>query len=231
MEVATIAALMRSSAGSSDVETTTTLRARPSGPRSRSMNSRTSRPRSPISAITFTSVEALRAIIPSTVLLPTPEPAKMPTRWPLPAVSSPSMARTPVVSRSTIPRRRIGCGGVPNIGLLNLVAIGPRPSMGRPSPSTTRPSSSGPTGAVKSMPSEVTRAPACTPCRAARGISWVRSSLKLTISASSGCSPSRSISHTSPISPGMPCTSTSRPTTWLTRPHTVIGLTVPSSAW
>ena len=62
------------------------------------MNSWTSRPRSPIRAITLTSASQLRAIMPSSVLLPTPEPAKMPMRWPLPQVSRPSMARTPVAS-------------------------------------------------------------------------------------------------------------------------------------
>ena len=55
-------------------------RARPSGPRSCSMNSWTSRPRSPMSAMTLTSASQLRAIMPSNVLLPTPEPAMMATR-------------------------------------------------------------------------------------------------------------------------------------------------------
>ena len=55
MAVATHAPLKRTRAGWSDVDTTTTERASPSAPRSRSMNSRTSRPRSPIRAITLTS--------------------------------------------------------------------------------------------------------------------------------------------------------------------------------
>ena len=48
------------------------------------MNSRTSRPRSPTSAITLTSAVVERAIMPSSDDLPTPEPAKMPRRWPRP---------------------------------------------------------------------------------------------------------------------------------------------------
>ena len=52
-----------------------------------------------------------RAIMPSSVLLPTPEPAKMPTRWPWPSVSSPSIARTPVSSGSVMIWRCSGCGG------------------------------------------------------------------------------------------------------------------------
>ena len=55
MAVAVEAACVRTSAGSLLVATTTTLLASPSGPRSRSMNSLTSRPRSPIRAMTITS--------------------------------------------------------------------------------------------------------------------------------------------------------------------------------
>ena len=66
--------------GSSLVATTTTLLASPVGPKSRSMNSFTSRPRSPISAITLTSADVYRAIIPKVTLLPTPDPAKIPIR-------------------------------------------------------------------------------------------------------------------------------------------------------
>ena len=56
--------------------------------RSFSMNSLTSRPRSPIKAITFISAVVFRAIIPSNVLFPTPLPAKIPTRCPFPTVRS-----------------------------------------------------------------------------------------------------------------------------------------------
>ncbi len=46
------------------------------------MNSRTSRPRSPISPTTTASQSASRASIESSTDLPTPEPAKTPRRWP-----------------------------------------------------------------------------------------------------------------------------------------------------
>lgn len=55
-------------------------------PRSRSINSPTSRPRSPISAITLISAFVFLANIPSKVLFPTPLPAKMPIRCPFPIV-------------------------------------------------------------------------------------------------------------------------------------------------
>ena len=95
MAVAVIAPLMRTSAGLSEVATTTTERFRPSSPRSRSMKSRTSRPRSPTREMTLISASVFRAIIESSVDFPTPLPAMMPIRWPEPRVISPSMARTP----------------------------------------------------------------------------------------------------------------------------------------
>ncbi len=82
--VATNAAFRRTSAGASLVAQTTTERARPAAPSASSRNSTTSRPRSPTSAITFTSASVCRAICPISVDLPTPEPAKSPRRCPSP---------------------------------------------------------------------------------------------------------------------------------------------------
>jgi len=45
---------------------------------------------------TVRSAEDAAAIMPIKVLLPTPLPPKMPTRWPRPQVRKASMARTPV---------------------------------------------------------------------------------------------------------------------------------------
>ncbi len=111
MAVATNDPVARITAGWSLVATTTTERRSPSGPRSRSMNSRTSRPRSPSRAITLTSAVVRRAIMPSRTLLPTPLPAMMPMRCPRPRVISPSMARTPVPSGRSMRLRSSGCGG------------------------------------------------------------------------------------------------------------------------
>ena len=67
------------------------------------MNSRTSRPRSPTREMTLTSAVVYRAIIPKSVLLPTPDPAKIPILCPVPRVSIPSTTRTPTDrGRSTI---------------------------------------------------------------------------------------------------------------------------------
>ena len=103
---------MRRGAGISEVAQTTTLRFMPSALSSFSINSRTSRLRSPISAMTLTSAELCRAMAPNNVLFPTPEPPKIPMRCPFPNGSRLSMARTPVTSgsvmcsRSQRPRRR-----------------------------------------------------------------------------------------------------------------------------
>jgi hypothetical protein len=60
--VATNADLSRTKLGVSLVAQITTERARPSGPSASSMNSVTSRPRSPTKAITLTSASVWRAI-------------------------------------------------------------------------------------------------------------------------------------------------------------------------
>ena len=103
-------ALTRSGAGRSEVATTTTARRMPSGPISCSRKARTSRLRSPTKAITVISAELLRAIDPNRVLLPTPLPPKMPTRWPRPTGSRPSMARKPVSSGAVMCSRSSGPG-------------------------------------------------------------------------------------------------------------------------
>ena len=80
IDVATKAALILTKEGCSDVAAMTIERFIPSVPRISSINSLTSRPRSPIRAITFKSAEVFFAIMPRVVLLPTPEPAKIPIR-------------------------------------------------------------------------------------------------------------------------------------------------------
>tara|TARA_B100000315_G_scaffold250360_1_gene283037 strand:+ start:7333 stop:8556 length:1224 start_codon:yes stop_codon:yes gene_type:complete len=78
-----------------EVGTTTTLRFIPSSPRSSSINSRASRPRSPINPTTLVSAAVWRAIIDKIVDLPTPEPEKMPILCPLQTVRKAFITRTP----------------------------------------------------------------------------------------------------------------------------------------
>ncbi len=100
--VARYAPRMRISAGWSEMAAITTDRLSPSGPRSLSMNSLTSLPRSPIRAITLTSACVWRAIIPMSTLFPTPEPAMIAMRWPFPMVRTPLIAAMPRSSGSVI---------------------------------------------------------------------------------------------------------------------------------
>ena len=95
IRVAVNVACSRTIGGMSDVATTTMDLARPSSPRSFSINSRTSRPRSPTSPTTTTSAEVFLAIMDMSVDLPTPDPAKIPTRCPLPIGTKVSIALMP----------------------------------------------------------------------------------------------------------------------------------------
>ena len=80
------------------------------------MNSSTSRPRSPTRQITLISSDVARAIMPSNDDLPTPEPAKMPMRWPRPQGTNASRDRTPKDTRSLMRGRDRGSGGACSAG-------------------------------------------------------------------------------------------------------------------
>src|SRR4051794_16918278 len=217
--VAANAALTRTSAGSSEVAVITIERSSAS-PRSRSTNSRTSRPRSPTRQMTLTSALVERAIIPSSEDLPTPEPAKMPSRWPRPTGTNASSARTPSSRRVSIGVRESGDGGAAIVDL----TVSPRgagsPSSGRPRPSRTRPSRSSPTGSRKECPFAVTGLPGPIPSSGPSGMSRVRPSRKPTTSAGI-VAPFRpvAISQTSPISASRPVASITSPIRFVTRPR------------
>ena len=180
--VAVFAALLRINAGLSEVATMTTERFMPSSPRSRSINSRTSLPRSPISAMTLISALVFLANIPSRVLLPTPEPAKIPIRCPLPTVISPSTAFTPSGSTSLIILRFIGSGGAASTGHSSVALIAST-SVGRPIPSKVCPNTSFPTKTDKGCPVFSTIHPTPIPSMLSKGISSKRLSLNPTTSA------------------------------------------------
>ena len=147
------------------------------------MNSRTSRPRSPTSPTTTTSAAEPRAIMPSRVDLPMPEPANRPRRWPRPTGMNASIARTPVASGSRIRCRRSGCGGWRWRAGCGSTGTKPSPSKGRPRASSTRPSSSGPGRGSGGRSAAATSQPTCRPKVSPRGISSTRCSRKPTTSA------------------------------------------------
>src|SRR6185437_6864581 len=217
--VATSAALMRTSAGWSEVATMTTERARAS-PRSRSMNSSSSRPRSPTRQITFTAAVVARAIEPSRVDLPTPEPAKMPSRWPRPQGTSVSSARTPSSRRSLMRGRSIGDGGEPATTRGRQPVISPPPSIGRPSPSSTRPSRASPTGTRNGPPVGATTVPGAIPRMSPSGMSRARPLRKPTTSAGTAARlrPPAMVTS-SPTSARRPVASMTRPIRFVTRPR------------
>src|SRR6201995_156207 len=217
--VAVKAAWMRTSGGWSDVATTTTEWPSAS-PRSRSMNSRTSRPRSPTSAMTLTSAVVERALMPSSEDLPTPEPAKMPRRWPSPHGTRVSRARTPRPTRSEIRGRVRASGGVALADRARVSSRSPYSSSGLPRPSMTRPRRPSPTETLKGLPVGCTEVPGPMPLSSPRGISRVLPPRKPTTSVGtlgrSRPSPTRQIS---PISTWRPVASMIRPIRSRTRPR------------
>ena len=136
--------------------------------------------------MTFTSASVWRAICPISVDLPTPEPAKMPTRWPSPTVSRPSSTRTPSGSGWLTRGRDSGSGAGRSTAQSRASAIGPAPSMGWPRPSSTRPSKRSDTpienGRLVGVTSESGPMPAASPS----GISTISSPRKPTTSARNG---------------------------------------------
>ncbi len=197
------------------VAQTTTERARPAAPSDSSRNSPTSRPRSPTSAITLTSASVWRAICPISVDLPTPEPAKRPTRCPSPTVSSASSARTPSASGRVTRRRDSGSGAGRSTGQGTAPAIGPPPSIGRPSPSSTRPRTPSETEIESGRPVAVTSESGPMPAASPSGISTASSPRKPTTSAARPEPSSVTISPTR--TPGT-LARTTRPVTSVTRP-------------
>ena len=200
-----------------NVDTTTTERLRPSGPRV-SRNSPTSRPRSPISASTVISAAVPRAIMPISVLLPTPLPPKIPIRWPRPQVRKPSTARTPQPIGSLISVRSSACGAAPSIRRDLVARYSPSESNGWPAASITLPSISGPTRSDGRAPQVTIWSPNRIPCGVSRIIESTLEPRNPTISPGNLRPAESMISHDSPTEQNGPEDSTRLPTTSVTRP-------------
>src|SRR4051812_23186480 len=157
--------------------------------------------------------------MPSSDDLPTPEPAKMPRRWPRPHGMTPSSARTPSVTRSSMRGRLSGSGGEPSVERSFAPSAWGMPSIGRPRPSRTRPSSSSPTWTRIASPVAVTVRPGAMPLMSPSGMSSVWPPRKPTTSAgTSGRRRPGGIMQTSPTSASRPVASTVRPMRAETRP-------------
>jgi hypothetical protein len=174
------------------------------------MNSRTSRPRSPTSATTFSSADVPRVIMLISVDLPTPEPEKMPMRCPRPHGTSVSSTRMPSDICSSTSCRSIADGGAASMLTRSPRSGGP-PSIGRPSPSRMRPRRSGPTATRSGPPVETTGLPVPIPMIGPSGRHERRSPSSAATSANTASSPSP-IRSSSPTRASSPLTVTRRPT-------------------
>ena len=150
--------------------------------------------------------------MPSNTLLPTPEPAIRPTRWPRPSVNNPLMAFTPTSSTLSIGPRSMGLMGKPSKLKRDLQAGLGLPSKGSPRPSMTRPNSSGPKQAVPKLDAKRTEAPGPMPTGSVMGIRYKVLSLKPTTSASILWPSWPMISQLEPTGAMMPRASMRRPT-------------------
>ena len=222
------AALMRISGDWSEVETTTTERVRPSTPSESSRNSPTSRPRSPTRPTTVTSASVLRVIMPINVLLPTPDPPKMPTRWPRPTVNMASSTRMPVPSGVRMGARSSGERTAPSRGRSTETAGGRPASIGAPSAFSTLPISAGPTSISGLTPRAATGSPRRMPSVVSTGMESTFEPRKPMTSARCGRPNWSCISQHSPTEASGPADSMVWPTDSTTCPRQRQGWPRPS---
>ena len=159
--------------------------------------------------------------MPSSVDLPPPAAANTPTRWPTPSVSIVSIARTPVGSAALISARSIGPGAGAWSGRRGRSAgSSPSPSIGRPRPSSTRPSSAGPQGTRSSPPRTITSASTDSPRTSPSGVRIVACPAMPTTSTGTVSPVAGSmISQVSPMRAAMPVTLMVVPRISATRPR------------
>ena len=85
------------------------------------------------------------------------------SRWPRPMGTMASMARMPVWRGTVTGSRERTPLASCSMGRVSVASMGPRPSMGRPSTSTTRPTRASPTGTSAARPVRRTTVPSFTP--------------------------------------------------------------------
>ncbi len=108
----------------------------------------------------FTSWSCWFRIVSTAIaVLPVERSPMISSRWPRPTFVIESIALIPVWSGSFTGWRSITPGAFHSSGRVSLALIAPCPSSGLPSGSTTRPSSSGPTGTDATLPVRRTGSP------------------------------------------------------------------------
>ena len=98
----------------------------------------------------------------ATAVLPVWRSPMISSRWPRPIGIIESMALMPVCIGSCTALRMMMPGALTSILRVSVVLIGPLPSMGTPSASTTRPMSPSPTGTCAILPVRLTVSPSRT---------------------------------------------------------------------
>ena len=112
------------------------------------------------------------------------------SRWPRPTFVIASIDLMPVMSGSFTGWRATTPGALNSSGRLSVVSIGPRPSSGLPSGSTTRPSSASPTGTLATLPVRRTGSPSLTFCHSPNSAAPTSSSSRLKARPMTSCSSS-----------------------------------------
>src|SRR5215213_2962174 len=132
----------------------------------------------------------------ATAVLPVPRSPMISSRWPRPTFVIESIALTPVWSGSFTGWRSITPGALNSSGRRFEDSIGPPPSSGVPSGSTTRPSSASPTGTSTTAPVRLTGSPSLTSCHSPKRATPTLSSSRLNAIPTTSCSNSSRSSET-----------------------------------
>src|SRR5580658_6180414 len=109
------------------------------------------------------------------VVLPMARSPMINSRWPRPRANRVSTTTRPVWTGSVTRSRSMIAGAARSTGCEDSAGTGPLPSSGRPSGSTIRPSSPGPTGTRTTSPVPRTASPASTPSTSSNRTQPIRS--------------------------------------------------------
>src|SRR6266542_2424058 len=139
----------------------------------------------------FTSWSCWLRIVSTTIaVFPVERSPMISSRWPRPTFVIESIALIPVCSGSLTGWRSITPGALNSSGRRSLASIGPWPSSGFPSESTTRPSSASPTGTLATRPVRRTGSPSDTFCHSPKSAEPTSSSSRLNARPMTPCSSS-----------------------------------------
>src|SRR5215831_9900999 len=149
----------------------------------------------------------LRIVSMRMAVLPVERSPMISSRWPRPTFVIASIDLMPVMSGSFTGWRSTTPGALNSSGRRSSVSIGPRPSSGLPSGSTTRPRSASPTGTLATRPVRRTGSPSLTCCHSPNSAAPTSSSSRLNARPTTSCSNSSisdATAFSSPYTRAMP---------------------------